>query len=425
VVAIKRLVATSIVMGLSLSGLGQVTNPQISNSRSSGKAATTRPAGNPALGQKFVVDTVTMAVALPESDPQDRLRVLSTAAATVSPVDRALAKRLWHEGAQIESELIGAGQKPVVSVMANGQADCLAAQNFVENLSPDAVLRAEQSLIGAISSCPKHTLDPASRKLDAALEKKVVAPRALVAAMEAQGTKSPWSQTHFEKMFGSLPDPQDNANAGEAENFAAMYARMAPAVDQAAAAKAGLQLVDWLGKMHDTPLRSAALKIAAGAMQQTLGEKGYRQALQTDVVANTLVQSSAKEQKLERAPAQGVSVLAAIAHNGSDQSDRLRTLPPTERAREAAAHGFASATGGDKAQAAKYFDMAFAAADDAWEARSKETHAAEAVQEVGEAAAQVNSTNALARAQKLRDSSAQAIAMLAVARVVASNGVVE
>jgi hypothetical protein len=118
-------------------------------------------------------------------------------------------------------------------------------------------------------------------------------------------------------------------------------------------------------------------------------------------------------------------VLAAIANNGSDQSDRLRTLPPAERAREAAAHGFASATGGDKAQASRYFDMAFSAADDAWEARSRETHAAEVVREVGEAAAQVNSTNALARAQNLRDSSAQAIAMLAVARVVASNGVVE
>jgi hypothetical protein len=393
-------VATSIVIGLSLSGLAQVTNPQISTSQTSGKPTAARTAGNLALGQKFVVDTVNMAVALPESDPQDRLRVLSTAAETVSPVDRALAKKLWQEGARIESELIGAGQKPVVSMMASGQADCLAAQNFVENLPPEAVLRAEQSLIGAISSCSKHTLDPASRNLDAALEKKVVAPRALVAAMEAQGTKSPWSQAHFEKMFSSLPDAQENANAGEAENFAAMYARMAPAVDPAAAAKAGLQLVDWLGKMSE-------------------------QALQTDVVANTLVRSSAKEQKLDRAPAQGVSVLAAMAHNGSDQSDRLRNLPPAQRAREAAAHGFASATGGDKAQAAKYFDMAFSAADDAWEARSKETHAADAVREVGEAAAQINSTNALARAQQLRDSSAQAIAMLAVARVVASNGVVD
>jgi len=45
------------------------------------------------------------------------------------------------------------------------------------------------------------------------------------------------------------------------------------------------------------------------------------------------------------------------------------------------------------------------------------------VQEVSEAAAQIDSVNALTRAQKLRDSSAQAIAMLAVARVVAGTGV--
>jgi hypothetical protein len=37
----------------------------------------------------------------------------------------------------------------------------------------------------------------------------------------------------------------------------------------------------------------------------------------------------------------------------------------------------------------------------------------------------VNSVNALSRAQKMRDSSAQAIAMLAVARVVASNGITQ
>jgi hypothetical protein len=49
--------------------------------------------------------------------------------------------------------------------------------------------------------------------------------------------------------------------------------------------------------------------------------------------------------------------------------------------------------------------------------------AAALVQEVGEAAAQINSINALTKAQGMRDSSAQAIAMLAVARVVASNGI--
>jgi hypothetical protein len=66
--------------------------------------------------------------------------------------------------------------------------------------------------------------------------------------------------------------------------------------------------------------------------------------------------------------------------------------------------------------------MAFSAVDDVWEARTPKTDAAAVVSEVGEAAAQVDSVNALTRAQKLRDSSAQAIAMLAVARVVASSG---
>src|SRR5207244_9265126 len=67
---------------------------------------------------------------------------------------------------------------------------CSAALSFVENLPVDAALRAEQSLIGAITSCTKQTLDPVSRKLDAALEKRVVAPRALMATMAAQDRKS-------------------------------------------------------------------------------------------------------------------------------------------------------------------------------------------------------------------------------------------
>src|SRR5476651_733302 len=73
--------------------------------------------------------------------------------------------------------------------------------------------------------------------------------------------------------------------------------------------------------------------------------------------------------------------------------------------------------------ASRYFDMAFAAADEAWDARTPQVDAASLVQEVGEAAAQVNSMNALVKAQSMRDPSAQAIAMLAVARVVASNGI--
>lgn len=104
----------------------------------------------------------------------------------------------------------------------------------------------------------------------------------------------------------------------------------------------------------------------------------------------------------------------------------VENLPPESVLRaEQSLIGTLAWCGGDKAQAARYFDMAFADADDAWEARSAGTSAAAVVDEVGEAAAQVNSANALMKAQKLRDSSAQAIAMLAVARVVSSNGVVQ
>jgi hypothetical protein len=425
VVVIKKLAIAGAVIGLSLGGWAQTSSPQLS-----AKTPSVKTAGNSAAesrqtaaaaktpGQKFVMDAVAMAVALPESEPQDRLRVLASAASVASTTDPAMARKLSREGLQIESELIRSGQKPVVSLMSGGHVDCGSAQQFVENLAPESVAQAEQSLIGAITSCSKQTLDPASRKLDAALEKNVGAPRALMAAIEAQGTTSPWAQEHFEKAFSSLPNPKENAAA-------AIYAGLARGIEATLVKKTGLQLLSWLAKMDDTPLRSAAIRTAGGAMQQALGAEGYRQALETDAVAGTLVTSAAKVQALQPAAEPGISVLAAMDDNGSDQSDRLRDLPAPERAREAAAHGFASAQGGDKQQAARYFDMAFAAVDEAWDGRTAETDTAAVVQEVGEAAAQAGSLDALERAQKLRDSSAQAIAMLAVARVVASNGVMQ
>ena len=418
---IHRCLAAVVVLGLSLMGTAQQqSNPSLKRSARPQAAAQNAPA-KLTPGQKFVMDTVRMAVALPEPDPQDRLRVLSAAADVVSPIDRKMAKNFWHEGARIESELVRLGQTPAISMMSGGQVDCAAALSFVENLPNDAALRAEQSLIGAITSCPKQTLDPVSRKLDTALEKHVVAARALLAAMAAQGETSPWSQQHFEKMFGSLPDPRENA--AEGENFAAMYAQMAPSVAKDIAAKAGLQLLTWLGKVEDSPVRTLAIRITTESMQQALGKEAYEKALQSDLVANTTVQNAGQEREIQRPEQENVSVLAAMDNRGTDQTERLRGLPPSQRAREAAANGFAAGTGGDKRQAGKYFDMAFSAADEVWEARTPETNAAAVVQEISEAAAQVDSLNALTRAQKLRDSSAQAIAMLAVARVVASNGV--
>lgn len=373
--------------------------------------------------QQFVLDTVKMAVALPEPDPQDRLRVLASAASVLLPIDQKLAKNLWREGVRIESELVRLGQTPAVSLMANGQTDCASAQSFIENLPEAAIPAAEQSMIGALTSCPRQTMDLVSRKLDAAMEQKIVAPRALMAAIQIAGPKTPWSQTHFQKMFSSLPDA--NENAGEAENFAAMYARMATEADKDVAKKTGLQLLEWLSKLDDSGTRTLAINIAGGAMKQALGEQGFQDALSGDVVAGSAVQNAQNSgaTNFDRPPVESVSVLQAMDNNGIDQSDRLRDLPASQRAREAAAHGFAAGTSGNKSQAGKYFDMAFAAVDEVWDARTPEQNAAAVVQEVSEAAAQIDSVNALTRAQKLRESSAQAIAMLAVARVVAGTGI--
>jgi hypothetical protein len=418
---IQRCLAAVVVLGLSLTGTAQQqNNPSLKRSATPQGGVQNAPA-KLTPEQKFVMDTVRMAVALPEPDPQDRLRVLSTAADVVLPIDKKMARNLWREGARIESELVRLGQTPAVSMLSGGQVDCAAALSFVENLPNDATLRAEQSLIGAITSCPKQTLDPVSRKLDAAMDKRVVAPRALMATMAAQGETSAWSQQHFEKMFDALPDPKENA--AEGENFAAMYMQMSGSVKKDIAAKSGLQLLTWLGKLEDSPLRTLSIRITTEAMQQSLGKEAYEKALQSDVVANATVQNAGQDREIERPQPESVSILSAMDSRGTDQTERLRSLPATQRAREAAASGFATGTNGNKQQASKYFDMAFSAADEVWDARTPEQNAAAVVQEISEAAAQVDSLNALTRAQKLRDSSAQAIAMLAVARVVASNGV--
>ena len=417
---IQKFIAGAVVATLSLSGFGQRETPPKLKASHEVKPPTAPAKLTPQ--QKFVLDTVNMAVALPQPDPQDRLRVLSTAAQVVSTVDRTMAKKLWREGVQVESELIRVGQKPAVSLMAEGQADCTAAASFVENLPVNSAVQAEQSLIGAVTSCPKQTLDTVARKIDAAMEKGIIPPRALMAVIDAQGSGSQWSQAHFEKMFNSLPDPQGSAAASEAENYAAMYARMAPDVNKDMASRTGLKFLAWLGKLQDSPLRTLSIHITTGAMQQALGDEAFQAALQNDVVAMSTVQNAGQDREVERPQEDSISVLEAMGNNGSDQSEKLRGLPAVQRARQAAAHGFAAGTSGQKDKAAKYFDIAFAAVDEAWDARTTQTDTPSVVTEVGEAAAQVDSLNALTRAQALRDSSAQAIAMLAGARVVASTG---
>jgi hypothetical protein len=131
-----------------------------------------------------------------------------------------------------------------------------------------------------------------------------------------------------------------------------------------------------------------------------------------------LVNSADQNAVLPTPDDDSVSVLRAEDKTG-DRTDELNSMPPATRAREAAASGYASGTSGNRKMADHYFDIAFSSVDQVWSDRStSKVDAPEVVQEVSEAAAQVDPMGALKRSQRLVDPSAEAISMLAVARVV-------
>ena len=368
--------------------------------------------------QKFVLDVVQTAVALPEGDQQDRLRVLTSAANVVGTVRPALAKRFAKEGMRIEQELISSGETPAVSIIEAGHVDCAEAQSFVENVPVEKVGVAEQSLIAAQSLCPKQATEPVRRKVEAGLDQGSLAPRALLAIIESVGSKTPWSQQQFVKFFSSLPSNAEDFRK-EAPNYAAMYDRMAPDVEKDAAQKAGIKMLLWLGKMKEGGARNLALNIVTESMKTALGQKAYDDALAADVMARQVADTAGQPGDAERPEEESVSVLQAMNHSGVDRIPELQKMAPSLRAREAAASGFASGTSGDKKLAGRYFDLAFSSLDDVWSSRSERADAPAVVEEVSEAAAQVDAVDALKRTQRLQDPSASAIGMIAVARVVA------
>src|SRR5881398_1863662 len=93
----------------------------------------------------FVLNVVKTAVALPQPDPQDRLRVLNSAASVVAPVQPATARSLAKEGARLESDIIASGNQPAVSILSSGQVDCATMADFVERLAPASIPMAEDS----------------------------------------------------------------------------------------------------------------------------------------------------------------------------------------------------------------------------------------------------------------------------------------
>jgi hypothetical protein len=368
--------------------------------------------------KKFVLDVVQSAVAIPQPDPQDRLRVLASAANVALAVDPAMSKRFAKEGAQIEGDLIRQGSEPVVSVLAEGHFDCASAAQFVEGIPTTGVAKAEDSLIGIITNCKKQGFEPAKRKVVAAMDEGVIAPRALMALVEAEGAKTRWSQDVFTKMFSSLPSPDSQQATKEAPNFAAMYLRMSPEIDKDVAQQTGLKFLEWLNKVPESNERAMAINMSVGEMKHTLGEEQFNRALESNVIARQVASQAGQPAELEHAPEESVSVMGAMQNNGQDRSQEISALAPSLRAREAAAHGFATGTAGDRKSAERYFDIAFSALDQVWSNRAEQKDAPAVVEEVSEAAAQVDPIAALKRTQALSDPSAQAIGMLAVARTV-------
>lgn len=382
------------------------------------KASAQKSSAQQNPSRAFAWNVVQSAVALRQSDPQDRLRVLASAVSIGATLNPKTAKQWAREGAEIEASLIAAGQQPAVSMLATGQADCAAALAFVEKVSPSNLAKAEQSLIGALSNCRAQTKEAIRARVDAAMAERVIAPRLTMAMIDSEGAKTPWAQQKFKEMFSSLPDPQSEIARREAVNFAAMYGSVAKNAEKDAAKRAGVSFLTWLGKLPTSGERNMATNITVGAMKDALGEEGYSRALEADVTARQAAETSGAAGELPQQDIESASVLEAMAST-EDQTEALNQLPVSLRARKAAANGFARGTSGDKRAAENYFDIAFSAANENWNERGSSNRAAEVVEEVSQAAAHVDAVSALNRAQKqLTDPTAQAIGMIAVARVV-------
>lgn len=407
-----------VVFALTVSTLAPVVI--LAQGRSSGSATSAADSDGSADKQKqFVIDVVRTATALPVADQQDRLRVLYSASDVIFPIRPAMAVSFSREGLRIEQELIQQGKTPAVSMLDSGGVDCNSVKILVENVPAANVDSAEQTLVGAVSKCDS-TVATVRQLLDAGFEKGRVAPRATLAVMERVGVKAPWSQQAFERLFASLPGDA-NSYRQQAADFATTFTRMTTEVDKAAAGQAGLRLMAWLGKMEASADRNLAVNATTGSLKELLGDKGFGDLLASDVMARQVAQTAGQPGQMTHPPEESASVLAAISRRGSDRTDELNAMPPSLRAREAAASGFASGiTDANRKEADHYFDIAFSALNDAWDNRATIRNVQAVVQEVAEAAAQVDAVDALQRTRRLQDPTAQAIGMLAVARVVAS-----
>jgi hypothetical protein len=181
---------------------------------------------------------------------------------------------------------------------------------------------------------------------------------------------------------------------------------------------AGTKFLLWLAKLPEAPERQVAVNMTTGTLSDVLGKDGYQELLRSDVMVQQVANSAGQSAAIPPPEEESVSVLRAMG-NTADRTDELQSMTPSLRAREAAASGFASGSAGDRKMADHYFDIAFSSVNQVWSDRTTASSSAPAVvEEVSEAAAQVDPVAALQRSQRLQDPSAEAISMLAVARVV-------
>lgn len=408
---------------ITVSALSLCAQTSPAPSRTAKTKITRRPPAQSAVkldpAKQFAVETVRAAVALPQSDPQDRLRVVAAAVEVAWAADPQYARTLAQEGLRIESELIGTGVSPAASVVQ--YADCRSAADFVQHIFPAQLVPAEQSLLNAVSRCSRETSELLRTRVDAGVQQGVIAPRLALAVLEKVGFGSSWGQTTFTRIFSALP-PDARERTREAADFAALYANAAPHVAKDEAREAGLKLLVWLSKVNAGAEQNQAINVTVDGMKQILGQAGFDAALERDVIARQTTTNAGQLGGTPVEEEQEASPQEAALRLGSDQTANLQAMPANVRAREAAALGFAAGTNGkDKKAANRYFDIAFSAADEVWAQRNDErmgTQAMQVVNEVSEAAAHVDSAAALRRAQGFHDTAAQAIGMVAVARVV-------
>jgi hypothetical protein len=367
--------------------------------------------------QQFVLDLVNTAVAVHPPDPEDRLRILVSAATTVRSTSPVLASQFAEEGLQLEAQMIRTGQKPDQSMLNTGLARCSSALDLLESLPPRMVFVAEQEIIGLLTNCGESEIrSSAERKLQSGVEEGSIAPRALLAAVDLNGSSAAWSQQIFRQTFSKIQGSPSLDS--EASALAEFYARVAPSVPAEVAVSSGLQALQWLGQLQAGRQRTLATTILTSAMRQTLGDVKYAEALRSNVSAAQATQNVGATITSDKADTENVSVLRIMASSKQQDTEVISRLPAPRRAREFAAHGFIAAKDHDPSTAKQNFDAAFNAVQELWNFASASADAVPVLNEVVEASAKVDIVQTLSRAQSITEPTTRALALLTLARIV-------